>query len=102
MQLKDHSPRLKLTREHYDALARLIADIINHNGGWPALRHRYVMREFPRADKVKDINKRLRWDLIGAASKADRAILPAIYDYADDGHIDTAVKRMLSDLPEVQ
>lgn len=102
MQLKEHSPRLKLTRAHYDRLAALITTVIAENGGWKSVRHRYTMREIPNGDRVKDIRVRLRGDLAGAAFANDRDLMREVDDYANDDHIQTAVKRMLSDLPEVQ
>lgn len=46
---------------------------------------------------AKDFNKRLRWDLSYKA-KLTPYICDNIYSYADDSHIDTALKRIAKEL----
>jgi len=53
-------------------------------------RARYEAGDFPRADKVKDINRRHRWDLYWASR-----INTQVVDSGDwtDAHIETALKK---------
>lgn len=46
------------------------------------------------ADKVKDLNKRYRWDLLWLL-KLD---LTEIYKYANDSHIDTVLRKLVRPL----
>jgi hypothetical protein len=58
-------------------------------------RRRNVYRngDFYRADKVKDLNKRYRWDLFLAAN--GYSVLP---EGVNDSHIDTALRRLVPTL----
>ena len=53
-----------------------------------------LLREDPR---VKDPFKRMRWDLLSAAV-GSRWICDNLYEYADDTHIDTALRRIMREL----
>ena len=55
----------------------------------------YLSGEFPRADKVKDLDKRYRWDLFYEARRV--AGFDAFADYTTD-HIDTALRRVVAPL----
>ena len=58
----------------------------------PEKRERYRTGDIPRADRVKDLNKRYRWDLAYAA----RLNLIALYDVGcNDTHIDTALRSIV-------
>lgn len=58
------------------------------------MREAYRKGKFPRADKVKDLDKRYRWDLFYIAS------LPVqeLYAYLNDDHIDTALRKLVKPL----
>jgi O-methyltransferase involved in polyketide biosynthesis len=69
-----------------------------------ALRHKSIedCREFLRSDlRVKDLEKRLRWDLLHAAGLTPW-ICKNLYGYVDDSHIDTALKRIVAELETEQ
>ena len=56
-----------------------------------ATREQYRNRDIPRADSVKDIDKRFRHDLAYAAGCVD--LFCDLYDIGcDDSHIDTALR----------
>lgn len=57
-------------------------------------RERYRTGDFPRADRVKDLDMRYRWDLFHAA---DAWKLIDGRGYADT-HIDTALRRIVGPL----
>lgn len=44
-------------------------------------------------ERVKDINKRFRWDCLYAA-KLNDFLCHTLYKYLDDTHIDTALKQI--------
>lgn len=51
----------------------------------------------PNIDKAKDPDKRYRWDLMYAAG-VSQYICDNVYKYADDTHIDTALKQIVKEL----
>lgn len=60
-------------------------------------RERYRKGDFPNADKVKDLDKRYRWDLLWASG--DRYFLDFARALdATDNHIDTALRRVVKPL----
>jgi hypothetical protein len=82
---------MKIKSEHYiimiDAIAK-ISESINMPSYLESLR------EDPR---VKDPLKRFRWDLMSSAV-GSRWICDNLYSYANDDHIDTALRRIVWDL----
>lgn len=46
--------------------------------------------------KIKDFDKRLRWDWFTAAVRGRTSFLNKLYDYLDDEHIDTALKKIVT------
>ena len=62
-----------------------------------AARGAYRRGDFPRADRVKNLDMRYRWDLLAAANAY--GIVRAIYDRGGhDDHIDTALRRIVAPL----
>lgn len=57
-------------------------------------RAKYIARDFPRADKVRDINKRYRWDLLHAS----KFPISRLYSYLNDSHIDRALRTIVKDI----
>lgn len=60
----------------------------------PARRETYCNGEFPRADKVNDLNVRYRWDLFWAVGGLRKVLPDVVHDYKD-AHIDTALRRIV-------
>jgi hypothetical protein len=56
-------------------------------------RNRYRTGQFPRADRVQDVNRRYRWDLFYAAKGYE--LMP---DDIVNAHIDTALRRIVAPL----
>ena len=80
---------MKIKPEHYavilDALKRLGGKIEKH-------------REFLRSDaRVKDLEMRLRWDA-AYATGLTRWFCEHIYSYANDEHIDTALRAAMKEI----
>lgn len=61
----------------------------------PAVRARYIARDFPRADAVRDLTRRYRFDLFYAAG--GWRILPDD-DSITDAHIETALRTIVPSL----
>jgi hypothetical protein len=60
-------------------------------------RARYASGDFPRAELVKDLDRRYRWDLFHAARLAGWAC-DTVYPYATDTHLDTALRSIVAPL----
>ena len=48
--------------------------------------------------KIKDFDTRLRWDWFTAAMRGRTSFLNKMYDYLDDSHIDTALKKIIKEI----
>jgi hypothetical protein len=80
---------MKVIPEHVKAMESLIAPFDTEER-----REVYRNGQFPRADLVKDVNHRYRWDLFYMA-KAYRGMGDAEYD---NTHIDTALRSIVPKL----
>lgn len=83
---------MKITSADFEALRAAVAPLDTQ-----ATRERYARRDFPRADAVKNLELRYRWDLLHA-SRFDTCNL---YRYLDDSHIDTALRAIVEPLQQV-
>lgn len=80
---------MKMTAEHY----KFIKSRINYEKQ-DVLKYKQSLKSDPR---VKDIDKRLRWDLFYFAMPV--AWDPKeLYGYLNDNHIDTALKKIMKEL----
>lgn len=59
-----------------------------------ARRETYRNGEFPRAELVKDLDTRYRWDLFWAVGGLRKVLPDVVHDYKD-AHIDTALRRIV-------
>jgi hypothetical protein len=68
----------------------------------PERRAKYLAGDFPRADKVIDLNRRYRWDLLWAASPTAGEVLDVICRVtgATDAHLDTVLRNIIPPLEE--
>lgn len=86
---------MRVTPEQVEALRAAIAPYDT-----PETRQAYREGRFPRADAVKDLDMRYRWDLFHAAKA--RTLLDTSLGGADEGltsdHIDTALRRIVPPL----
>ncbi|WP_237714725.1 hypothetical protein [Mycobacteroides abscessus] len=80
---------MKMTSAHRDQLRTAIEplDIAER-------RDRYRAGQFPRADQVRDLNMRYRWDLLNEVSRRGWQRPWAYGDYGD-AHIDTALRSII-------
>lgn len=82
---------MKIKTEHYqfmkDAIAGLHPDTVA-----------YLKQRAAEDSRVKDKAKLLRWDLLYISEAGSRWICDNIYPYADDNHIDTALRKIMREL----
>lgn len=85
---------MKMTQENFETIKVAIEEFDTDH--W---RKFYRNRSFPRADMVKDINKRYRWDLFHVA-KLSWEFKNNLYELngLNDSHIDTALRKIVSPL----
>ena len=86
---------MKLTLDTVEAMRERIAPLDT-----PETRQAYREGRFPRADRVRDLDMRYRWDLYYAARVSD--VLDRWGGGDDEGltdaHIDTALRRIVPPL----
>ena len=75
----------------HDVMQQLAERITRHDT--PETRERYRTGKFTRADAVKNLDKRYRWDLFHACHGWE--LIP--HD-CNDAHIDTVLRRIVSPL----
>ena len=63
------------------------------------VREEYRQGRFARADKVKDLDRRYRWDLFWAAG-GTRLLAQADQEGLYDSHIDTVLRKVVRPLNE--
>ena len=80
---------MKMKLEHFAQLETSIKSLDSEER-----RRFYKEGRHANADKVKDLDKRYRWDLFYIAS------LPVqeLYAYLNDDHIDTALRKLVKPL----
>ena len=83
---------MKIKPEHLARLKELVEPLDT-----PQRRIQYLKGDFANADKVKDLNKRYRWDLFWLAD-GKATTVKEMYVYMNDDHIDTALKSIVKDL----
>ena len=82
---------MKIKAEHYNYMKNAIREAISKEAYEE--HKKYIIQE----GKAKDIEKRLRWDCSYAA-KLSPWVCSNLYDYANDTHIDTALKQIIKEL----
>lgn len=83
---------MKMTDEHYRQLTKLLDD-----ANTPS--HVENLRAEAEADsRTQDVGKRTRWDLLWSVPGKDRKRwFDEVYNYCDDTHIDTALRRYMKE-----
>lgn len=80
--------RLRVAPQHVEAIRAKVSALDT-----PERRQKYLTGDFPRADRVKDLDMRYRWDLLHEA-KAH----PGYDGGINDTHVDSALKRAVPPL----
>lgn len=86
----------KIQGEKLRRLKKFIEDRIE-SVGWQRIKSAYESGRFPRSEKVRDLNVRLRWDLLWSANNnGARELIAQFYrDGLNDSHIDTALRQIV-------
>ncbi len=84
-----YNKQLKIYPEHLELMRSRIVPLDTRER-----RQRYVDGDFQFADKVKNLAMRYRWDLYWEAFPG-AALSKVIYLYANDTHIDSALRHIL-------
>lgn len=87
------SKGLKMKEEHFNTLYEAVNKAYEHN---PDAKYRYEHGDFANADRVKDLQRRLCFDTLHLATDqfAPEGFHRELYDYLNDDHIYSALKRM--------
>lgn len=90
---------MKIKQEHFDYMKKEIDIVLEKYNDKGQLVEEYRSGNFPRADKVKDLQKRFCFDLFfgaGLVSWSCNNLCP----YLNDDHIYTALKKICPQLEE--
>lgn len=82
---------MKIKPEHFEYMKAKIDKVL---AKYPDLPAQYERGDFPRSDKVKDLQKRFCFDVFHGAGLTSWAC-ENIYPYANDNHVYTALKAIL-------
>ncbi len=83
---------MKMQSHHFEFIKESIIHSDNEER-----RERYRKGDFYNSDKVKDLNKRYRWDLLNECVGV-RWLCNQVYDYLNDVHVDTALRKIVAPL----
>ena len=81
---------MKITTEHFDFLKTEITQVLEK---YPNLVKEYESGDFPRSDKVQDLQKRFCFDVLFGAGLSGW-VADNLYGYLNDDHIFTALKKI--------
>lgn len=91
---------LKMKPEHIAKLREYITPLDTQ-----ANRQRYRDKQVPNAERVKDWDRRYRWDLFNAAGRdmnphgpGTKFCCDELYPYLTDDHIDSALRTIVNPL----
>jgi len=84
---------MKIKPEHYEHIRDAMFATLARFGVDNLARYREELAADPR---VRDLDMRLRWDVLHA-SVGSRWICDEIYPYANDTHLDTALRRVMQE-----
>ena len=84
---------MKVKPEHYQQLAAIMRAGLTRVPSRQAYESRHP--SIPRIASSVDPSKRHRWDALYAVGQANRDVLLAVYEYANDEHIDTALRAIV-------
>lgn len=82
---------MKIQPQHYDHMKAEIAKV------WRKDKHDDHIKFVVNEGKSKDIDKRVRWDWSYYANLSPW-ISANVYTYADDTHVDTALRKIIQEL----
>ena len=83
---------MKMTTPHYETLRVLIEGLLEQHPDTPI---HYSNGNFARANSVKDLNKRYRWDLFYYATRNEQTFKDEL-GYLQNSHVDTALRHIVT------
>ena len=83
---------MKIKPEHYAYIKSAVA--LNFTAEYVASRRAAIVAQ----GKAKDVEMRLRWDLTYLAPGLSQWLSDNVYPYANDNHIDTALRSIMREL----
>ena len=83
---------MKIQKEHFDHMHHAIHATVRHFGFDRIETHRQNLK---RDGRVRDVEKRLRHDLLRHAGLS-QFVCDSVYPYANDEHLDTALRRIMA------
>ena len=81
---------MKITTKHFNHIKTEIEKVLVN---YPNLVSEYETGNFPRSEKVKDLQKRFCFDLMYGAG-LNKFVCSELYSYLNDDHIYTALKKI--------
>lgn len=85
---------MKITAEHREHMKQAMQARL---ASYPPESHTAYLESIQKDPRVKDWEKRYRWDLCYAAGLTPW-ICETLYSYANDSHIDTALKAIMKEI----
>lgn len=82
---------MKMTKQHYSQLVAALKTIDIEK----IKAHKIALQNDVR---VKDLEKRLRWDCFWSLNQFRSLVMNEWYSYMNDNHIDTALKAAMKEL----
>lgn len=82
---------MKINQPDFDRLKLLVALVTAPEGGVDAFFKGRQLKHL-NTRPLASINAIARWDIFHACCRADKALMQHLYDYLNDGHIETAMK----------
>lgn len=82
---------MKIKPEHYDHMKSEIAKVFDRQ------KHEDHTKFVINEGRSKDVDMRVRWDWSYYANLSP-FISKEVYEYANDNHVDTALRRIVSEL----
>jgi hypothetical protein len=86
---------MKITESDYSYLKSVMLKV---KDGIPA--HVEFLKQPENLAKIKDFDTRLRWDWFNFAMRGRTSLLNKLYDYLNDEHIDSALKKIIKEIYE--
>jgi len=85
---------MKIKKAHYDHMKTAMVDKLAVTSSAEVFAY---LRNLENDPRVKDVDKRFRWDLFLAAGLATYAY-NTLYPYLDDTHIDSALRAIMKEM----
>ena len=87
---------MKMTEQDYGRLLDGLREVVERVGLDGLADYRESLKD---DERVKDLNKRFRWDIWSAVEHGQKySVIASVYRYASDSHLDTGIRKALREL----